>query len=822
MSGPAQQTTNSIVIPPGEGRRIYSPVPLAWIVENLETDDDDSLKSIVGPAVLRIKTTYEEEENSFQVNVTPSEEVEVLDQEYVPRFFKTTRPHSIFHANLLNGSAETLYYRFGTNLYRFRGEFGEEDEIIESGLSSMALPKFPDQYVVINNKVVYTNGVDRPRVISYDGSVDLLGFTQRPSTPMLDGPSQPDASDAPYYFPNSSGYSYPGRIGTPGDTLTGREGSLLAGQWYYYFQFEDRHGNLSEFSQRSESVSTKASQAQPFGGTGLTSGRKFGKGDDGDFLKTDGSELDDLTRRFLVSMSGTAPEHTVAVRIFRTPDTQHIDNVPRFLARVPGSKSFVYDDNHADSELGTPWSETAPLPTFHVMCAHQGRLIVGNLTGEPGMVRQSEPGFPGTFLKDDFIFPDAGGAAITGLVSHNGVLLAFTENNIYRISDDFMTPQPISLGVGCSAPRSIVARRDGTLMWLSRDGFYGMRELGSIVRMSSTIDKIFKSDVNLGQLNMAVAVFDTDSGEYRCALAPKGTRENRLIFCFDGKYWRRQTLGIHIADMCVSSNSFRHTFAIGRDPREKSVAVRVDKGSSFVTGQDGKPKSIDYDITTSVSMSRIFVLNRQTSDWFGPPRRIRYRSNWIYSSDFGLTPTNVRTLYVGMKDAFDGFATVKIFKNGSWDPVHVMKDLRTIGVDDDSNIVRDIASDAKFDESKFHLPRLYWRQVPVNLQNVNSWAFEIELFGFPAPFRGADLEKSYASDGSAYSENLKKDTGSLKTLFNQGLDSVNEFIQSFDSISETGQPWPELGRLRIAAFAFDASIATKGNAKGRVARRTDR
>lgn len=827
MSGPAQQTTNAVIIPPGEGRRIFSPVPLAWLVENLETANDDSLKSVVGPSILRIKT--EKDLPLADGTFESVDDAEVTDEEIVSKFFKTSRPHSVFYCSLHGGSVETLLYRFGTKLYRFRGEHNEEDEVILSGLSSSLTQRFPDQYVVMNNQIIFTNGVDRARVISYDGSVDFLGYSERPSTPMVNGPSQPEASDAPYYFPNSMGYSFPGRIGTPGDTLNGRKGSLLAGQWYYHFQFEDRHGNLSSFSYSSESVSTKGSQAQPFEATSLGNSVPYARGVSRDSaerrsrLQNDGSEIDDLTRRFLVSMSGTAPESTVAVRIFRTPDTQHVDNTPRFLARVAGSGSFVYDDNHADSELGTPWLETVPVPVFNTMCIHQGRLIVGNILGNPGMVRRSEPGYAGTYLKDDYIFPDAGGAEITGLVSHNGVLLAFTEHSIYAIGDDFNTPQPISQGVGCSAPRSIVARRDGTLMWLSREGFYGMRELGSIVRMSSPIDTIFQSSVNLGRLNMATAVFDTESGEYRCALAPKGTRRNELLFCFDGKYWRRQSLGIHIADMCVSTNSFRYTFAIGSDIREHNVSVEFTTTTVESDGIGGT-NEIENSSSGTASLSRLFVLNRQTSDWYAAPRKVRYRSNWIYSSDYGLTPTNVRTLYVGLLDAFDGFATVRIYKNGSWDPVHTMNDLRTVGVDDESNLVADIAGSAVFNKSKFHSPRLHWRQVPVDLHNVNSWAFEIELFGFPAPYRGADLLAGIDEDGSWPGYHLTKDTQALRKLtdtYSSGTHQSNE-MKEFDSISESGKPWPELGRIRIVAFAFDASIATKGNSKGRVPRRKDR
>ena len=56
MSGPAQQSTNTVIIPPGEGRKSYSPVSLAWYIENLRLEDEDTLTSVVGPSILRIKT----------------------------------------------------------------------------------------------------------------------------------------------------------------------------------------------------------------------------------------------------------------------------------------------------------------------------------------------------------------------------------------------------------------------------------------------------------------------------------------------------------------------------------------------------------------------------------------------------------------------------------------------------------------------------------------------------------------------------------------------------------------------------------------------
>ena len=63
-----------------------------------------------------------------------------------------------------------------------------------------------------------------------------------------------------------------------------------------------------------------------------------------------------------------------------------------------------------------------------------------------------EVGFPGTFPLEDFIFPTAMVTQSQGLASHNGNLIAFTKNSTYVIDDDFMSPKPISTGVGLHRP----------------------------------------------------------------------------------------------------------------------------------------------------------------------------------------------------------------------------------------------------------------------------------------------------------------------------------------------------------------------------------
>tara|TARA_Y100001951_G_C11091779_1_gene157142 strand:- start:164 stop:562 length:399 start_codon:yes stop_codon:yes gene_type:complete len=131
----------------------------------------------------------------------------------------------------------------------------------------------------------------------------------------------------------------------------------------------------------------------------------------------------------------------------------------------------------------------------------------------------------------------------------------------------------------------------------------------------------------------------------------------------------------------------------------------------------------------------------------------------MYADDVGLMPVNVRTMYIGLVDAWDGEFTVRFYRNGSWSEFVEMTNVKAIGVDDGSRVVQDIAGNAVIGTAKTHDPRLSWRQVPVGIENANSWAFEIEA--------------TYPT------------------------------------------------RLHLASFAFDISVATSGSPRGRIPRRSD-
>ena len=834
MGGPTEQKTNTVFIPPGEGRQTFAPSPLAWLVENLDVGPEGILDSLVGPSILRIKASIFVTDTSVSAdfegrNINPGDATvgvippSTSGSEAIYFGYKTGVPFSIFSTRLLSGSIGILLYRIGSRLYLFRGGADNADEVLISGLTSSPESSMLDQYVVINDRIVYFNGVDRPKVITYDGNVTDLGFYRRASVPAVSCPSQPDYDDSANYYPNAMGYSWQGRIGTPGDELSGQKASLLAGNWYYYFQYEDLHGNLSEFSLPSDPATIHTNQADPFFSIGTR--RSAGTSDKSELVvdgvvksKTNlpmGTEIDDLTRRFLIKAGGDLPQHAVATRIFRTPDTRHKDSTPRLLARVPGSRQFYFDDNHSDSDLGQEWKETISVPVFAVACAHQGRLVIGNLPGDSGIIRRSQPGFPGTFESLEFVYPDSGGASITALSSHNGSLIAFTENSVYLVGDDFSIAQPISTSVGCVAPKSLQNFSDGSLVWLAADGIYALKADRTIVKLSSSIDKVFDQELNRSQFFRAASVIDVQSGEYRCALTVKGESRNTIILCFDGNYWRRQTLGIQISDLCSDKEYSRHTFLLGSDLREVDVGI-----SGAGSGSTGP-------FAGRGTLSRVFVMDRQSTDYFGPPRRIRYRSAWMRSSELGLVPTNVRSLYVGLLDSWVGNATIRLYRNGSWKPVAELNDVRLCGPDDGSGIVSESASMAVIGSARTRDSRLFWRKIPVDIQNANSWAFEIDIVGSVDPVVPENLAAAHEDlrnfpgkdvlDAPYLTGLARRDVQVLDRVFDQDTAKTDFFIRNV--LADRNQ-W-ELGRLKIAAFAFDTSIATQGSPLGRVPNRRD-
>jgi hypothetical protein len=686
MAGPDNQRNQQLVIPAGESEISYTSRALTQKIINFEFTVKRTLATTIGP------TIYEPDRPATADPAT---------------VFGTM--HGIFHTTLLGGQADMLLVRSGTKLFRHAGWQRGWEELYTGLTSDTRGGSFPDQFVVINDKIIYTNGVNNALIIDAHGSVFPLGFSQRPSPPSIFGPAQ--FSDKTIYYPNAGGYSWRGDIGTPGDALNGTQGAVLDGSWFYYAQYEDSFGNLSQPSVASNVAAVRTVQANPTV--------------PGDGETQTGATIDDLTRQFLIRLTGLGPPHTVATNIYRTPDTRRAGTIPQFLARVPGRELSVMGDRRSDSDLADPMQKTTGVPVFRMMCVHNGSLVIANTPNDPGIVRMSDPGFPGTFLESQFIYPDSGGAEVTAVASHMGRLLAYTEMAVYDITPDRTTgglTNAITLaqGIGCSSPRSIAPLADGRLVWLSRDGFYSCDPNGRIKRISDDIHKTLFYDMNTSRYRRAVSALDPISREYHCVVAPAGEADNRITFCYDGQNWRRHDFEqITIADICTTD-----------DYRQLVIFAGTDK-----SGASPYPN--------------VFVKDHETTNYTVPARKALYRSGWFFADTTGSTPIHLRSIYLGMIDAFDEKFTIRFFRNNSWKPILEMTDVLAIGVDDDSDVVRDVAGEAVIGTARAHEPRLFWRMIPVGLENAYSWAFEIEV-NYPTRINIASIsyDQSVATGGN--------------------------------------------------------------------------
>jgi hypothetical protein len=679
MAGPGQRAVSQVRIQSGQAQVQYAPTNLAYKIENLELTPEGTLRAIRGSC------PYEPDRGGNQYG-SPTAGLpngySLFGRSLVPADTETI--YGIFHAGLLQGKAPTLVVRAGTSLYLHAG-WKRAWKRIYTGLTDDGRAGYPDMFTVVNNTIVWTNGIDPALVISYDGMVVPLGFDKSPGPPEAAGPLQP--GDVTKDYPNQDGYTWPGRIGTIGDYVDNNDGAVLAGRWKYAAAWEDIHGNISPLSPESVEMSIVLQRANAWV-SGDSSARKVDQS----------TKIDDLPRQFVVKGSGDAPEHAVATRLYRTPDGNRFPGTYRLVTRMSGTKNFVYADNIPDSRLGEPAKDYLPVPRFSSMTSHAGALVIA----EGPYVMRSEVGYPGTFPAEFATTPDPDGAIVTALASHAGRLIAFTERAMIDITDPTAPPQVMMRGVGCVAPRSVQGLPDGTLIWLSRDAFYGWNPEKGLMKLSDPIHRLVKTELATGSLRNAVSVIEPESRDYRCAVARAGSFDNELILAFDGQGWREIDLGYKINDMCVTDD---HRYLV-------LFAGGIEKNFPSFNEPNQLSTATEFDV---------YVMSRETTAGAGPNLSHEFQSAWLRGDDNALQPIHVHNLYIGMIDEVNESIDIEVYSNGSYAPdADSPRRVKAVGVG-----VEDLLGDFVLGQGKTHARRLYWRRVPIGLQSVNTWAFKL-------------------------------------------------------------------------------------------------
>lgn len=577
--------------------------------------------------------------------------------------------HGIYHTLLQDGNRDVLLTHEGDTIREHRGwnntnpwkklvgPSGSGASII-ADIPDTTGPQFPCQFEMTSTGVVIVPQ-DYSRAYFYDGDVILpLGYDLVPSPPTGYGPEN-NSDGVPnqgYALSRSTGgsvvmhedYGY-GKVGTieygvnvgvSSSISSSYKGRLLPGSYQAATQWVDYFGNLSPISARSNSV-------MMYNHT------------------TSGDDPAILLKQLYWNSINNGPDGTVGKNLLRTRDVENSGTNQLFVvpgnvgmgitglfATIPDNVARRYPDNTPDSSLVVPSTDCIPVPTFKLCRLAFGRLWIGNIKGESGMIIPSLPGKYGTFERNSEIFPDPSGGEITGMWSTIGGLLVFTRSSTFLItpSDDgrFFKTSTIHPSVGCVAPSSLANMDDGSAIWLGQDGFYRYSQQGIelISRpIQRTVDRI-----NSARELQACAATNQRNQEYRCWVPLDAETTNSTCLVFDGSNWKRRS-DEHFSAVCVT-----------QDHRRLMLAGGSAKGSKLNKGGPSSKKGGNLFYKKERTFDGVWVLDHENICFKPASRTHTIETSWISWGD-SINRRTAKTLYLSLRETTDSSATIRVYRD---------------------------------------------------------------------------------------------------------------------------------------------------------------
>lgn len=598
---------------------------------------------------------------------------------YEVRGTTLTAASGVFHATLGDDSTRVLLCRDGTTMYmHISGDWVS----IKTGLSHDTRSGYPDMWVVLNDRIIWSNGVSRALQIDGYGRVFELGFDITPAAPTAVGPLT-DQTDTANRYPNYA-MSWPGQIGTIGEVLSGEIGTLMRAEYRHAIQLVHQNGDLSPLSPLSNVAVIQEIRANPYF-TGATP------------AQASRAEVSDLLRQLWVSAGATKDNGDVkAVWLFRTKDILRYGNQLYFIAEIPGGSEIAHPDRLSDAYVGFPAEDMIEVPLIHAMCNHNGSLIIAN----GARVYRSKPGLAGTFGKNDWTDPGRN-AKVRAVASFAGMLLAWTDSDVIDITPAtgrWSDPRTLLDGAGTPGPRTVIVVPGTGLLWLSRTSAFLMTQDGAITEVGSSQTDTLMYKVNRQAMCRAVSTTWTATGEALIVLPRAGRRTQTLVLGFDGRgLWRQYNTQHDIRDICLR--------------------------------EDGMVLFAGNDVPGSGSTSSVFAWDHEHQNYSTPARYATWQSGWISYDEVG-TPFTVRDIIFSVVDASSAYFEVTLYRNGSWTtPLAASISKMAINADYGSGIYTDRIGTGINGTAKMREPRSARRQIHCgkHLDGVTSFAFRIRM-----------------------------------------------------------------------------------------------
>jgi hypothetical protein len=511
----------------------------ATLVLNLYPTADGALTSLCGPAPL----------------LPDKGDPRVIESE-------TETLRAIFHGSLRGGTIPCLLVHRGNKIDLFVGSQSSSGGysnwvtvIGPSSASPMLEYELPDddmlaaptQFVQVSTGIVIIPQGSL-RAFFFDGEkAGFLGYSSPPAAPLgasaytvdggtVNGHGYTGLDSAPLAIEFGFSDFGKGRLGTYSPDLTGATGgAILRSQFQAAVQFIDAWGNVSPVSERSEVIEIAPNEIPA------------------------GDKSEDYQHAILWTNIVPGPEGTVGRILLHTKDMNvgdaglysvsgnSIGGLMGAWATFPDNITTRYHYNRPVSSLLASYIDAMPVPSFRLACAGIGRLWIAGIEGDEGAVIPSLPGRWGTFARATELYPDSNGGKITALHSSGQQIFVFTARSVFMIgltdNGEGFTTLPISTTVGCVAPNSVADLPGGGIIWLSATGFHMF--LGGKGVIPATQDdnadiREHLTRITWGRAGASCAVFDSETGEYRCWVPADGSQWPELGFIFDTKAgtWR--------------------------------------------------------------------------------------------------------------------------------------------------------------------------------------------------------------------------------------------------------------------------------------------
>ena len=480
------------------------------------------------------------------------------------------------------------------------------------------------------------------------------------------------------------------KIGTlqvsPGVHASSSTATLLPGVWQCKAQWVDKWGNLSPLSTVSDPVGVEQERGdynEPWGidphnsnvvqqtyYSGFRSGR--------------------LLKQFLWQSVEPGPEGTIARVLVRTKDQINSGDLNYYeipsdrggslsgIGTISDNVSTVFPDNVGDASLGALAVDARPVPLFKICRVAFGRLWIANLEGRPGLVVPSLPGRWGTFEKDVEYEPDPTGAEITALWRGFGGLFVFTSNSTFLITPSATVGsnqtqgfkvETINAQVGCVGPSAIQTMQDGSMVWMSYDGFYraamGPKNTGlQIVKISDEIERTVRN-LNRTRFRGVTSVLDKKSGEFRCWVPDQNRTINNLCLVYDGSGWRRRT-DTQARAACSTTDHRGYSLVAGS---ALSADVSIPTGGFTNPYSDITIPAIAGTGSGRTLTNGVWVLDHQVPSFTNSSRDYIIETSWLAGLR-SMDRKTAFTVYIWLREMSNTTLNVEVYRDWRMKVVH--------------------------------------------------------------------------------------------------------------------------------------------------------